>query len=60
MDETEVFVDGRMPAARKHQKILVGKIQALAKQHPELLEAVQRRHLRIQEFEAERDRRLSD
>ncbi len=60
MDETEVFVEGRMPAARRHQRILVGKMRALAEQHPELLKAVQRRQLRIQEFEAERERRFKD
>lgn len=46
---------GRMTRNSKHQKILQEKMRTLARQHPELLQALRKRHALDQEFKKARD-----
>ena len=59
-DDFGEFADNKMPAAAKHQRILREKMRNLAAQHPELLQALQKRRSLVKEFEAERQRRLEE
>lgn len=60
-DEDLGFVPaGTMTRSSKHQKILQEKMRALAKEHPELLEALRNRHALDQEFKQARDSKYGD
>lgn len=61
VDEDSGFVTtGRMTRSSKHQKILQEKMRSLAKQHPELLQALRKRHALDQEFKQARDIKYGD
>lgn len=60
-DEDSGFVPaGTMTRSSKHQKILQEKMRTLAKEHPELLQALRKRHALDQEFKQARDNKYGE
>jgi hypothetical protein len=62
VDETQdsLLIVGTMTNSRKHQEILIEKMRALAKEHPELLDALRERYRLEAEFDAAREERYGE
>ena len=61
VDEDSGFITaGRVTRSSRHQRILQEKMRTLAREHPELLQALKKRHALDQEFKQARDRKYGD
>lgn len=54
------FPVGKMPGAARHEKIFKEKLEKLAMENPQLLQALAERYSLIREYEAEREQRIEE